>query len=43
MLGEKFAQGLRTIPQRLKPDSFCDPYGTSKLAPFQSVEFLTKL
>jgi hypothetical protein len=32
-LRKKSASGGNTIPQRLKPDSFCGGYGTTKVVP----------
>jgi hypothetical protein len=30
---ENVAQGLKAVPQRLKPDSFCGPCGTNEFVP----------
>ncbi len=41
--GEYSVSLMTTIPQRLKPRSFCEVCGTSKLVPFQNGEFFSKL
>ena len=42
-VAEKVAKGNKTIPQRLKPNSICGIYGTSKLVPFQIRGFFRSL
>jgi hypothetical protein len=42
-LAEKVAKDGKTIPQGLKPESFCSSYGTAEAVPLQNSAFFRKL
>jgi hypothetical protein len=43
LLAEIMPGREENVPQRLKPDAFCDPYGTAEAVPLQTSEFFRKL
>jgi hypothetical protein len=42
-LAEKVTKDDKTIPQGLKPESFCSSYGTAEAVPLQNGAFFRKL
>jgi hypothetical protein len=42
-LAEKVTKDDKTIPQGLKPESFCSSYGTAEAVPLQNSAFFRKL
>jgi hypothetical protein len=42
-LAEKVTKVDKTIPQGLKPESFCSSYGTAEAVPLQNGAFSRKL